>query len=670
MLFVACLLFPQILILVRNIKGLQRNMPRQLRAQVNVLKNAVIEEQSKNRNNLEELHAKETSLRKLTIENESLEFRNAQLLKRVECLLAEINTVQQPSSKKQSGSRSVASRSVQPDFDKCLLKNELADKVRENEALHSKVSELESAHEEKLLEINKTVNSIKAENDFLRGEIDRLTKQFHKNSISHFYISQPSSLQPDHQQEQNELGISKDIDEVKATNRVLQLDSARTIFSLVTSFINLLQLFEQRSSIYPNDMTMEKLPEVTVMLGTSLLKSVELFKNWRYRLEEALDICNRDEKMDITEKYFDTLPFLIDAVDSNKNWIQLFNDRIEQENRLSWSGSNLCRCNLRWGELVTELVMSLDHLCAELSNGSNGSVVRSLDQIKNIFSECCKIFTAKLFDENRLPTACKRLRCINECIEKCLRSILKNLSNLTSLLELFDGSNCAFRSLSVQKSADDSLEIESQTGFRYIFKQTSSDMSPFGPLFEKRSFKAADSPGETASLSHDNLDELQRVKQQLVDVEMEKERYRVDVEVLTRKLNRHPCDGNCCGGALSDELELLQAYYENRIRNLLLDLKFLEGKSVYYKNECEDLLRASNKTLNENKELTRKLILANEQIALLNDDLNTTRKGYEDQMRLLYEHLGKLNATISDQSNIVSSVNSSNGIGNIKQVCF
>lgn len=48
------------------------------------------------------MHGKESALRKLEAENESLAFRNGQLLKRVEALQAEIDRAQQSPSGKVS----------------------------------------------------------------------------------------------------------------------------------------------------------------------------------------------------------------------------------------------------------------------------------------------------------------------------------------------------------------------------------------------------------------------------------------------------------------------------------------------------------------------------------------------------------------------------------------
>lgn len=54
---------------------------------------------------------------------------------------------------------------------------------------------------------------------------------------------------------------------MKATLQVLWLDALRVARMLTTGFANLLQLFEQRSTIYPNDSNMEKLPEKTLLVG-------------------------------------------------------------------------------------------------------------------------------------------------------------------------------------------------------------------------------------------------------------------------------------------------------------------------------------------------------------------------------------------------------------------
>lgn len=58
----------------------------QVRAQLNVLKGAVVDEQRRSADFKEQLLAKDSALRKYVDETESLQFRNTQLVKRVETL--------------------------------------------------------------------------------------------------------------------------------------------------------------------------------------------------------------------------------------------------------------------------------------------------------------------------------------------------------------------------------------------------------------------------------------------------------------------------------------------------------------------------------------------------------------------------------------------------------
>ena len=65
-----------------------------MRAQVGVLKKAVIDEQSQNAELKETLRAKEQNLRKTEQELDSLNFRNQQLTKRVTILQGDLDSVQ------------------------------------------------------------------------------------------------------------------------------------------------------------------------------------------------------------------------------------------------------------------------------------------------------------------------------------------------------------------------------------------------------------------------------------------------------------------------------------------------------------------------------------------------------------------------------------------------
>ncbi|XP_015588783.1 protein phosphatase 1 regulatory subunit 21 [Cephus cinctus] len=127
-----------------------------IRAQANVLKKAVIEEQSKNGELREQFKEKEVKLRRAEQELDSLTFRNQQLTKRVTVLQEELDSVQNKGRKGRSKSSEskaaqspiAANRILDEEFQKKIVENaqllsQIIDKDNEIEYLHERVQQLE-----------------------------------------------------------------------------------------------------------------------------------------------------------------------------------------------------------------------------------------------------------------------------------------------------------------------------------------------------------------------------------------------------------------------------------------------------------------------------------------------------------------------------------------------
>ncbi|XP_069787132.1 protein phosphatase 1 regulatory subunit 21 isoform X2 [Narcine bancroftii] len=114
-----------------------------LRAQNQVLKKAVVDEQGHGASLKEELKMKDQSVRKLQQEMDSLTFRNQQLAKRVELLQEELLATEAKvkKSRKSADSPSQLNHQRQRVFDE-----DLQNKIEENERLHNEVQEAQERH--------------------------------------------------------------------------------------------------------------------------------------------------------------------------------------------------------------------------------------------------------------------------------------------------------------------------------------------------------------------------------------------------------------------------------------------------------------------------------------------------------------------------------------------
>ncbi|EJW76624.1 hypothetical protein WUBG_12464 [Wuchereria bancrofti] len=256
-----------------------------MKVQISTLKNAVIAEQAKNEKLSNDLHNSESALRKLENEKEGFEFRNNQLVKRVESLQNEIDNIKQTSVKKrgllfQKNTRACSSNVLQKErsteLDNGVLQMELQKKVAENETLHKKISELENEYTETTSTLNEQYRTLEIENGKLKEELKKIKANIATDQTLNCDVEKQSNIQkaPENKSvmevsamgSQNLVLHSEVSVAMKETLQVLWLDALRMAKMLAAGFANLLQLFEQRSTIYPNDSNMEKLPEKTLLV--------------------------------------------------------------------------------------------------------------------------------------------------------------------------------------------------------------------------------------------------------------------------------------------------------------------------------------------------------------------------------------------------------------------
>uniref|UniRef100_A0A914D4C8 Protein phosphatase 1 regulatory subunit 21 N-terminal domain-containing protein n=1 Tax=Acrobeloides nanus TaxID=290746 RepID=A0A914D4C8_9BILA len=252
-----------------------------LRNQVPVLKNAVVEKQSENEKLKEEVQSKETSLRKLRSENESLAFRNDQLLKRIEALQqtlddtnAAFNSAKNKKKHKEANLRLFGESSrLQPSTSdtQTVLEQELERKLLENGELHSKLFDLERQNESIVADLTQRISALEQENVRLKSSIvhentretmARTSRHTHKSSDqqSDYYSDENPKEHLDAQIFEMPQEIITPQDEAKLYANGL-LTSTKNV---IDSFVNLFTLFEQRCNIYPCDITLETLPSSIV----------------------------------------------------------------------------------------------------------------------------------------------------------------------------------------------------------------------------------------------------------------------------------------------------------------------------------------------------------------------------------------------------------------------
>ncbi|XP_069436552.1 protein phosphatase 1 regulatory subunit 21 isoform X2 [Ovis canadensis] len=161
--------------ILASASGAGREGQGKLRAQNQVLKKGVVDEQANSAALKEQLKMKDQSLRKLQQEMDSLTFRNLQLAKRVELLQDEL-ALSEPRGKKNKKSGESSSQLSQEQ--KSVFDEDLQKKIEENERLHIQFFEADEQHKHVEAELRSRLSTLEMEAAQHQAVVDGLTRKY------------------------------------------------------------------------------------------------------------------------------------------------------------------------------------------------------------------------------------------------------------------------------------------------------------------------------------------------------------------------------------------------------------------------------------------------------------------------------------------------------------
>ncbi|NXK84264.1 PPR21 phosphatase, partial [Amazona guildingii] len=147
----------------------------QLRAQNQVLKKGVVDEQANSASLKEQLKMKDQSLRKLQQEMDSLTFRNQQLAKRVELLQDELALSETRGKKNKKSAESSSQLSQEQ---KSVFNEDLQKKIEENERLHILFFEADEQHKRLEAELRTRLEVLETDAAQHQTVVDSLTRKY------------------------------------------------------------------------------------------------------------------------------------------------------------------------------------------------------------------------------------------------------------------------------------------------------------------------------------------------------------------------------------------------------------------------------------------------------------------------------------------------------------
>ncbi|NXJ70584.1 PPR21 phosphatase, partial [Rostratula benghalensis] len=147
----------------------------QLRAQNQVLKKGVVDEQANSASLKEQMKMKDQSLRKLQQEMDSLTFRNQQLAKRVELLQDELALSETRGKKNKKSAESSSQLSQEQ---KSVFNEDLQKKIEENERLHILFFEADEQHKRLEAELRTRLEVLETDAAQHQAVVDGLTRKY------------------------------------------------------------------------------------------------------------------------------------------------------------------------------------------------------------------------------------------------------------------------------------------------------------------------------------------------------------------------------------------------------------------------------------------------------------------------------------------------------------
>lgn len=470
------------------------------------------------------------NLRKHVQENESLEFRNQQLSKRVALLQEDINSPARSRKKKGGADSSVNEIHAQ----------ELASKISENERLHMKVLELTQKSERTIKNLEMKIANLEKEVATHHAGVDELNKEHRKEvetlstdkavlegqlakEVSEVeelrkaleelqtrvgregYSAEPAESSGKDQKSQIKSLLMSDDDgsfvslNVPVVDTKLQaevLTILRSGMELVSTFTTQMSTFhsylEQRCKAYPIDTSTGSRMSFVNQKLCELLHNSASFT--RPLVSALTSYCDRLESNpfsqatagDLHEFSSSHQKFVI-FLETLTPYLQL---SLQEESAESVCGAQLTDVNQRISQifpLLTGTFASINECVSIIVEGPASGVPNAnaaacllmiqskLTDIKSIVDDLSDQYSSKIGYEYHLPTTSQKLNTTNECVVSVLGGISSTAHQLCGFLE----SNSEVLSASLDQSSPNSTENEHQSSRQSVLNQLRTRATTF-----------------------------------------------------------------------------------------------------------------------------------------------------------------------------------------------
>lgn len=732
-----------------------------LRAQLPVLKKAVLDEQAVEEELKESLKEKDLSIRKYEQEVDSLTFRNNQLSSRVASLQQELEETRVHGKKHKKSSAQAALHDSR--VNSSIVDEELRNKIEENALLHKQVYEADQEHRTEVLQLQERLSVLEREasqhetlmSSVLKENRDQITKLQEDKAVLEIKIHEQEKETKEAIKQASCLEEQLEVMKVELTKQVQSLSSvvqrkvpfddgqdkmlntlnipphnhqhqlqSRELISqantlvqnLVQGFLDYLSRCEERSRLFAGMADSGVLSDISKRCCQHLSNHHLVLTPIRQTFQEFHDSLT-DDSLIMLETVADVRKFAT----SWKNFVVFMQKllpyqqlSLEEECALSSCPASLATKNMELHSSLQRLVSSLcvvDNyvtLLADQSHSPTFSVhsshanlfehlSRALNNLHESAKELSRHFNAKVSLEHQLPTVTQKLKIIDDCILTAVVSLVTS----TSKISAFFSGNLTFFTYSSEtlgKSFQARLHLPANPAISLLRQRASDYLSLIGrPPPESVPYTVALQNRKTVYSFTESKDSLTQqvvnLQERLSQLEQEREHWMLETQLMQVKYQKecqkvsslqksslntleaqieNPVDakplhdGTTCGVINSSLLgrvdlvegdseesemreELVTKHYGRRVAELTSNLQQADSKAVHFYAECRALQKRLVLCQTDRNKMQDELSKANQCVAQLKDELQTTSRSYEGQLSMMSEHLAAMNEKLTSQ---------------------
>ncbi|XP_074720048.1 protein phosphatase 1 regulatory subunit 21 isoform X4 [Strix uralensis] len=683
-----------------------------LRAQNQVLKKGVVDEQANSASLKEQLKMKDQSLRKLQQEMDSLTFRNQQLAKRVELLQDELALSE---AKGKKNKKSAESSSQLSQEQKSVFNEDLQKKIEENERLHIliKSQTLEREAKDCRLRTEECQQQLKNLQAALGSRLEE----------SLCIINEKVPFNDTRSNRYNALNVPLHNRRYQLKLRDLAGQALAFVQELVTALLNFHTYTEQKVQIFPIDSATDAISPLNQKFSQYLHENASYVRPLEEGMLHLFESITEDTVtvLETAAKLKAFSEHLASYLSFLRKILPYQLKSLEEE-----CESSLCTAALRARNMelhrdmkrftaVFEKLHTYVSLLALPSTKPEGllrtnyglvftNIAATLHGFHDTLKDISKHYSQKATLEQDVPTATQKLITTNDCILSSVVALTNgvgkiasffsnNLDHFTTSLSYGPKGGTEFIS---PLSAECMLQYKKKAvAYMKSLKKPCADSVPYEEALANRrvllsSTESREGLAQQVQQSLEKIAKLEQEKEhwmleaQLAKIKLEKENQKLKNSLsghltetiqersalpnvaeqkkeTTEKSPREPIKSTSLIGMLTittdnektpdveSREDLIKNHYMARIAELTSHLQLADSKSVHFHAECRALAKRLSLAEKSKESLTEELKLASQNTSRLQDELMTTKRSYEDQLSMMSDHLCSMNETLTKQ---------------------